>query len=183
MRRNDTGFIGDKGEDEALRLLTGRGYATQNLNDRRRNAWTYDLEVDAADCTFLVSVKTARAKRDISLGRPRSLKRLADDSFMMILMPPAKKLEIHFGPDGYHLLIIPGQAARDESLSSHYHYWGEDHEKAENNTVRIKDKIDRPCSRSKSGEVFSSWNDRFRDAWHLLPEPLADLSSRLYSTI
>ncbi|MGY3436778.1 MULTISPECIES: hypothetical protein [unclassified Marinovum] len=171
MRRNDTSIIGDMGEAEALSLLQGRGYKCENLNDKRRNAWTYDLEIGTARGKFLVSVKTARAKRDISLGRPLSLKRLENDAFMMILMPSGKNQETRFEPGGYHLLILPGQVARDEALSSHYHYWGNDSEKAENNTVRIKDKLDRPGGRSNSGEVFSSWNDRFRDAWHLLPEP------------
>ena len=171
MRRNDTTRIGDAGEAEALRLLTKRGYTGWNLNDRQRNTWTYDLEVNSARGKVLISVKTARAKRDVSLGRPRSLERLADDAFLMILMPVAKGKEIRLSPGGYHLLIVPGRVARDEALSMHYDYWGEEVAKAAENTVRVKDEVNRPGSRSRAGDVFASWNQRFRDAWHILPEP------------
>jgi len=68
-------------------------------------------------------------------------------------------------------LIVPGQVAREEALSMHYDYWGEEVEKAAKNTVRVKDEVNRPGSRSRAGHVFASWNERFRDAWHLLPEP------------
>ena len=171
MRRNDTTMIGDMGEAEALRLLTARGYTGYNLNDRRRNTWTYDLEINSARGKILISVKTARARRDVSLGRPRSLERLADDAFLMILMPAAKKQEIQISPGGYHLLIVPGHVARDEALSMHYDYWGDEITKAAENTVRVKDEVNRPGSRSRAGVVFASWNQRFLDAWHLLPEP------------
>jgi len=79
MRRNDTTKIGDLGEAEALRLLKELGYDGCNLNDRRPNTWTYDLEINTTRGNVLISVKTARAKRDVSLGTPRSLERLADD--------------------------------------------------------------------------------------------------------
>lgn len=171
MRRNDTTRIGDAGEAEALRLLIDRGYSGWNLNDRQRNTWTYDLEIKSARGKVLISVKTARAKRDVSLGRPRSLERLADDAFLMILMPIAKRKEIRFSPGGYHLLIVPGRVARDEALSMHYDYWGEEIAKAAENTVRVKDEVNRPGSRSRAGDVFASWSQRFRDAWHILPEP------------
>ena len=171
MRRNDTTKIGDLGEAEALRLLTERGYSGSNLNDVRRNTWTYDLQIKTARGLVKISVKTARAKRDVSLGRPRSLKRLADDAFLMILMPPGKKQEIRIVPGGYHLLIVPGHVVRDEALSMHYDYWGDEIAKAEENTVRVKDEVNRPGSRSCAGHVFASWNENFRDAWYLLPEP------------
>lgn len=172
MRRNDTTKIGDLGEAEALWLLTGRGYTGSNLNDLRRNTWTYDLQIETIRGPAQISVKTARARRDVSLGRPRSLRRLVDDAFLMILMPPAKKQEIQISPGGYHLLIVPGHVARDEALSMHYDYWGDEITKAEENTVRIKDEVNHPGSRSRAGHVFASWNQRFREAWHLLPESI-----------
>ena len=172
MRRNDTMKIGDLGEAEALRLLTERGYTGSNLNDLRRNTWTYDLQIETVRGPVQISVKTARARRDVSLGRPRSLRRLADDAFLIILMPPAKNQEIQISPGGYHILIVPGHAARNEALSIHYGYWGDEVTKAEENTVRVKDEVNRPGSRSRAGHVFASWNQNFRDAWHILPEPL-----------
>lgn len=149
MRRKDTSIIGDKGEAEAKKLLVDRGYECWNLNEFRPNYRTYDLKIGTANGKILVSVKTARAKRDVSLGKPESLKQLADDAFMMILFPSTKKQEIRFEGGGYHLLIVPGHIARDEALSSHYHYWGSEIDKAEKNTVRIKDKTDRPGGRSQ----------------------------------
>ncbi len=171
MRRNDTKRIGDAGEAEALRLLQERGYTGFNLNEKQPNAWTYDLEISTLRGRVKISVKTARAKRDISLGTPRSLERLADEAFVMILMPTAKKHEIQIHPGGYHLLIVPGQVARDEALAMHRDYWGEELTKAAKNTVRIKDEVNRPGSRSRAGQVFARWNATYRDAWHLLPEP------------
>jgi hypothetical protein len=88
-------------------------------------------------------------------------------------MPPTKYQEIQISPGGYHLWILPGHVARDEALSMHYDYWGEEIIKAAENTVRVKDEVNRPGSRSRAGLVFGSWNQRFRDAWHVLPEPLS----------
>jgi len=165
--------IGDQGEAEALRLLELKGYNVRNLNASRRNHPTYDLEIDTSLGNVLISVKAARAKRDISLGVPRSLQRLADNSFLIVLMPTDQKREIEFVPGGYHFLVVPGGVARREALLMHHHYWGEEAAKAARNTVRIKDEVNRPGSRSRSGHVFLSWNHRFRDAWHLLPSPVA----------
>ena len=175
MRRNDTTRIGDLGEAEALRLLNARGYSGSNLNDLRRNAWTYDLEITTVRGPVRISVKTARAKRDVSLGRPRSLNRLDDDTFVMILLPTSKKQEIQIEPGGYHLLIVPGHVVKDEALAAHYYYWGDEVEKAEENTVRIKDEVNRPGSRSRAGHVFASWSERFLDAWHVLPDAVGRL--------
>lgn len=175
MRRNDTTRIGDLGEAEALRLLNARGYSGSNLNDLRRNAWTYDLEITTVRGPVRISVKTARAKRDVSLGRPRSLNRLNDDTFVMILLPTSKKQEIQIEPGGYHLLIVPGHVVKDEALAAHYYYWGDEVEKAEENTVRIKDEVNRPGSRSRAGHVFASWSERFLNAWHVLPDAVGCL--------
>jgi hypothetical protein len=170
-RRNDTAQVGEKGEAEALRLLKERGYVGRNLNEERSNHPTYDLEIDTVSGKVRISVKSARARRDIALGVPRSFARLADDAFLMILMPVDKRQEIHFDRFGYHLLILPGGVAKSEALEMHYEYWRCDTAAAEKNTVRVKDEVNRPGSRSRAGEVFASWNRRFRDAWHLLPGP------------
>lgn len=170
MRRNDTTRIGDLGEAMALRLLSARGYVGSNLNDFRRNTWTYDLEITTVLGPVKISVKTARAKRDVSLGRPRSLKRLDDNAFVMILLPASKNQEIRLEPGGYHLFIVPGRVVKEEALPVHYDYWGDEVKKAEENTVRIKDEVNLPGSRSRAGHVFTSWKDRFLDAWHVLPD-------------
>lgn len=169
MRRNDTIAVGDAAEAEAARLLRDRGFEVQNLNDLTKNHMTYDLLAARNGTSFKISVKCARAKRDLSLGPPRSLLRLEEGSFMIAFLPASKGSECRIESGEYELWIVPAEAIKKDALAVHASYWGEDQSKYESNTVRIKDKVDRPNSRSGSGQLFAQWARQYRDGWKFLP--------------
>lgn len=67
MRRSDTAVVGDEAEAEAKRLLEQQGFTVHNLNVLRRNYPTYDLIATKGATNINISVKCARAKRDLAL--------------------------------------------------------------------------------------------------------------------
>lgn len=166
MRRNDTSEIGRLCEDFAISLLQARGFAVRNLNDTRKNYPLHDLVVTKSGRSVNVSVKCARAKRELRLGAPHMLAKLADEDVLLAFLPMTKGVDIQFMPGGYELLIVPGMIARDEALAAHNHY-AISHPASKDHTVMIKDKIDRNES-TKSGAVFKNWQKLYRDAWHVL---------------
>ena len=171
MRRNDTTDIGDQAEQLAATLLRERGFEVTNLNDVRANNPLYDLRAKKDGHTIQISVKCARAKRELRLGRPRMLRQLADDGVVMAFLPIAKGRDIDLTPGGYELWIIPGAAARDDALAAHDHY-ARSHPGSADHSVMVKDKLDRTPD-TRSGAVFHRWRDLYRDAWHVLDDVLA----------
>lgn len=167
-RRNDTSVVGASAEAEAKRLLEERGYTVVDLNLRQTNHPTYDLEASSNGRKLKISVKCARAKRDLSLGPASSVRRLEPETFVFAFLPRSKGEEIDIAAKAYEFWIVPSAAVLRDALSAHEHYWTGDPEQLERNTVRIKDKKDTPGGRSRSGAIFSDWSRRYRDAWHLL---------------
>jgi len=163
MRRNDTSSVGREAENLAAALLKQRGFAVRNLNDERVNNPLYDLVAMRDRCQIEVSVKCARAKRELRLGNPHMLRKLRDDTVLMAFLPVEKGREIELTQGGYELLIIPGGTARDEALAAHNHY-AATHPRSINHPVMVKDKIDRNEG-TRSGAVFKSWRQRFLNAW------------------
>lgn len=150
----------------AAGLLETRGYKVTNLNVARNNFPLYDLRAARDGRELLISVKCARAKRELRLGPPHRLRQLADDAVVLALLPISKGRDIVFEPGGYELWVIPGNVARDEALAAHEHY-AQSHPGSADHSVMVKDKVDRNPG-TRSGAVFASWRLRFRDAWHLL---------------
>lgn len=165
MRRNDTQGIGETAEQLAKQLLTEHGFVVVDLNERRRNYPVYDLLAEKDGRSVRVSVKCARAKRELRLGSPASVARIEDGSVLMAFLPRTKGAEIEFISDGYDLLIVPGAIARDESLAAHNHY-AATHPGSKNHSVMVKDKIDRSPG-TRSGAVFRTWFETYKDAWHV----------------
>jgi len=171
MRRIDTADIGNRAEQLATTLLRERGFEVVNLNELRANHPLYDLRAEKNGHTVRVSVKCARAKRELRLGSPRMLRQLADDAVVMAFLPIAKGRDIDLTPGGYELWIIPGAVARDEALAAHDHY-AKSHPGSADHSVMVKDKIDRSPD-TRSGAVFHRWCELYRNAWHLLDDVVA----------
>ncbi|WP_334162663.1 hypothetical protein [Phenylobacterium sp.] len=167
-RRNDTAAIGDLAEAEAARLLTELGWAVTNLNAVTRNHRLYDLKASREDREVMVSVKHARAKRHIRLGAPTVFRDLRDEDVIIIFMPPGGRQETDIAAGAYEVWVVPG-SARHTALDAHLHYYGGDEAlAASQNSMMIKDKIDRPGGRSISGAAFHAWRSAYRDGWTLL---------------
>ena len=171
MRRSDTSMIGREAEDLASSLLSARGFAVRNLNDERNNYPLYDLVASKAGVEILISVKCARAKRELRLGNPHMLQQLADTSVVMAFLPAYKGKEIGFALGDYELMIIPGYIARDEALAAHQHY-AIFHPGSASHSVMVKDKVDRNEG-TRSGAVFMRWHQQFQDAWAILDAALS----------
>jgi hypothetical protein len=165
MRRQDTQSIGRQAEILAASLLFQRGFAVRNLNEERFNNPLYDLVAVKNRNEIRVSVKCARAKRQLRLGSPQMLEKMADDCVVMAFLPIEKGKEIEFSSGGYEILIIPGSIARDEALDAHKHY-AQTHPGSADHSVMVKDKIDRN-ERTRSGAVFKSWHEQFLNAWEI----------------
>jgi hypothetical protein len=163
MRRKDTSNIGRQAEDLASNLLAQRGFNVRNLNDERANYPLYDLVAEREGHETLISVKCARAKRELRLGGPNRLEQLSDECVVMAFIPFTKGQDISFGEGGYQLMIIPGCIARDEALAAHHHY-AKFHPGSANYSVMVKDKVDRNPT-TRSGAVFSQWLEKYTDAW------------------
>ncbi|HEX2479930.1 MAG TPA: hypothetical protein VHK45_11670 [Geminicoccaceae bacterium] len=163
MRRQDTRSIGRQAEDLAADLLRQRGFAVRNLNEERFNHPLYDLVAVKNGNEILVSVKCARAKRELRVGIPEMLREIRDDFVVMAFLPVSKSKEIEFSPGGYEVLIIPGCIAREEGLAVHDHYIAA-HRGSADHSVMVKDKVDRNEG-TRSGAVFKSWHERFLNAW------------------
>lgn len=168
MRRTDTADTGLHAEHLAACLLETRGFAVTNLNELRTNFPLYDLRATRDGRELLISVKCARAKRALRLGPPHRLRELADDAIVMAFLPAAKGRDIALAPGGYELWIIPGRLARDGAIAAHEHY-ARSHPGSADHSVMVKDKVDRNAG-TRSGAVFASWREGFRDAWHLLDQ-------------
>lgn len=93
---------------------------------------------------------------------------------MIALLPAAKDREINIDSDDFELWIVPSEAILSEALAAHEFYWAGEPEKSAANTIRIKDKIDRPGGRSRTGAVFTKWSTKYRDAWHLIDEAVEE---------
>ena len=169
-RRNDTSKIGDAAEQEVDNLLSERGWIVTNLNEQKRNNPTYDLVALKGSFEIFISVKAARAKRQLRLGHPRSLSRVSDGSFIFVLIPQEKGEELNINAQKYELWIVPGHA-REDALRVHNHYHRANPEKAfeRGQTIMLKDKVDREGGRSISGSAFQRWRKLYKDAWHILP--------------
>jgi len=139
-----------------------------DLNAIQQNHPTYDLEAHRQGHRLKISVKCARAKRDLSLGSPASVRRLEPGSFVFAFLPPSKDREIDIATGAYALWIVPAVAVINDALAAHAHYWHKEPDKLESNPIRVKDKADKPGGRSISGAVFADWSARFNNAWHLL---------------
>lgn len=167
MRRQDTQSVGRQAEDLAARLLRERGFAARNLNEERSNYPLYDLGAIKNGKETKVSVKCARAKRQLRLGtrplrlgtRPR-LAEMRDDCVVMAFLPTGR--EIEFSSGGYELLIIPG-CARHEALEAHDHYV-KTHPGSARHSVMVKDKVDRSPD-TRSGAVFKRWREKYLNRW------------------
>jgi hypothetical protein len=163
MRRSDTQGIGEQAETLAADLLRQRGFAVRNLNEERFHYPLYDLVAVKNGNEILVSVKCARAKRELRVGSPQMLRKMRDDCVVMAFLSVSKSKEIEFSPGGYEVLIIPGRVAREEGLAVHDHYIATRPGSADH-SVMVKDKIDRN-ERTRSGAVFKSWHERFLNTW------------------
>lgn len=163
MRRHDTSSVGKQAEDLAARLLEQHGFAVRNLNDDRVNTPIYDLVVARDGASVEVSVKCARAKRELRLGSPRVLKRLPDDCVVMAFLPALKGHEIDLQPGGYELLILPGDVVREEGLAVHNHYVAA-HPGSADHSVMVKDKVDSNPG-TISGTAFKRWRENYLNAW------------------
>jgi hypothetical protein len=163
MRRKDTMTVGRNAEDFAAFLLKQRGFDVSNLNDEQTNYPLYDLAASKGAEKVKISVKCARATRNICLGKSHILERLDDDCVVMAFLPVSKHEEIKFEPGGYELFVIPGRIAREEALAAHRHYVAS-YPLCANHRVMIRDKIDR-TEGTRSGALFKSWHERFLDAW------------------
>ena len=163
MRRQDTQSIGRQAETLAESLLLQRGFAVRNLNEERSNNRLYDLVAVKNRNEIVVSVKCARANRQLRLRRPRILDQMRDDCVVMAFLPTERGKEIEFSSGGYEVLIIPGRIARDEALAAHKHYVAT-HPGSADHSVMVKDKVDRN-EHTRSGAVFKSWHERFLNAW------------------
>lgn len=168
-RRMDTSDVGDQGEALVASLLASKGWTVANLNDERRNTPLHDLRASKGDKSILISVKHARAKRHVRLGRPTMFRTLRDEDFVFIVLPRRGAGETNLVNGDFDLWIVPG-SARHQALESHIHYYHNDLEVAfAQSNMMIKDKVDTPGGRSKSGAVFHAWERAYKDAWHMLP--------------
>ena len=99
-RRNDTSSVGRLAEDFATSLLIDRGFSVMDLNAKRVNNPLYDLVAIKGQRNVKVSVKCARAKRELRLGAPHMVETLDDASVVMAFLPAAKGQEIRFETGG-----------------------------------------------------------------------------------
>ena len=170
MRRNDTTRIGRAAEDKAAALLEARGFSVRNMNDLIPNHPVYDLEATRDGCMLRVSVKAARAKREIRLGKVESLSQVRDKDLVMLFLPIRKGVEISLEEGGYELLLVPGGIARDDAIDAHLHYC-KTHPNNIDHPTMVKDKIDRSPN-TKSGAVFHRWRDSYLNAWSVIDQLL-----------
>ena len=169
MRRNDTNAVGEAAKAEAARLLHERGYEIRDKDASREKNKSHDFIAAKNGTLTRVRVKCARAKRDLALGVPASVNRLQKGSFLIAFLPKDKDRECSIEQEDYEVWIVPADAVIEDALGAHAHYWGTDRQKYEANTVRIKDKVDRPGGRSRAGEVFQKWSSLYKNAWSQLP--------------
>ncbi|MBJ7408879.1 MAG: hypothetical protein JHD15_00720 [Phenylobacterium sp.] len=169
MRRDDTATIGDLAEDHAIRLLQDRGWNVTDLNVETRNHRLYDLRAEKDGRQVMISVKHARAKREIRLGSLRVFRDLQDDDFIIIFLPRQKGAETDIERGDYELWLVPG-SARHQAIHAHLQYYAMDEARASGHPIMIKDKVDRPGGKSSSGKAFHTWQTAYRDAWHLLDQ-------------
>lgn len=164
--RGTTNTLGDAAESLAADLLRQRGYRVTDLNMIMRNRPVIDLEVEAGEGRFPISVKAARLRTGVRLGSVSSLSALPENGFLFIFMPMTKAAPLDLECGSYALWIVPAPVRR-EALDAHQHY-ATSHPGSANHSVMIKDKVDRGVQ-TRSGAVFKSWEARFTGAWHLLP--------------
>ena len=96
MRRQDTQSIGKQAETLAASLLIQRGFSVRNLNEERPNNPLYDLNATKNGNEILVSVKCARAKRQLRVGSPQMLTKMRDDCVVMAFLPAEQDKEFSF---------------------------------------------------------------------------------------
>lgn len=167
IRRKDTNLVGDQAEAEAARLLTERGWIVEDLNTITRNHRLYDLRATKGDRKVMISVKHARAKRQIRLGNINVFRDLRDEDVLIIFLPREDRRETDILAGNYEIWIVPG-SARGAPLDAHLHYYGGDEKLAATHSMMIKDKKDRLGGRSISGAAFQAWRSRYINAWSLL---------------
>jgi hypothetical protein len=162
---------GDRAETLAADLLRLRGYEVRNLNERRPNYPTYDLETTGADSTFRISVKARRNVWQINVGKEPAVRRLADDSYVMAFMPEEHGTEIDLDAGRYKLLIVPGNIAREEGLHIHHIYLASPKRdgtpRSPNAGIIVKVNGVTEANR----ETFRRWLETYEDAWSILPAP------------
>lgn len=155
--RTSAKLLGDEGEKFALRLLVDHGHAASLLPT---NFPTYDIKVDCGATTFFVSVKTARERQHLRLGKRSSVERLSEGNYVFAFLATDPS-GIRFTPEGYVLLILPAAEVREFAIPLHDAYWAAKG-KPDGYTVMIK-AYDR-----RHAELWSKWL-RYQDAWAQLP--------------
>lgn len=151
--------LGSDGEDFALQSLQARGYRARKLP---ANTATYDLEVELASSSFLVSVKVSRTKQHVRLGTRASVLGLSKGNFVFAYMPaPGHEIE-HLSVSPHVLLILPAELAQSDSLLIHDKYWEDKGRKPDAFSVMVKG------YGSHHREMWPQWL-QFQNAWHLLP--------------
>ncbi|MFQ5783229.1 MAG: hypothetical protein ACE5H8_00210 [Alphaproteobacteria bacterium] len=79
--------VGNAAEALAVRLLKEHGFDVVNLNERRRNYPVFDLLARKQGRDIRISVKCARAKRELRLGKPQTLEKMPDEGVVMASCP------------------------------------------------------------------------------------------------
>lgn len=157
----DSKDLGDAGELFAKQLLETKGYEVVLLEDIRRNAPTYDLEVSRGGSNFKVSVKTSRSKQHVRMGQRRSVLRLTEGNFLFAFLP-VDGHEIEFEEGKYRLWIIPAVVAKDDGLRVHDKYWDDRDGDKDKFSVMVKG------YGNHHREIWGRWRS-YEEAWNLLP--------------
>jgi hypothetical protein len=174
--------LGVHAEALAAELLGNRGYDVRNLNERRANYPTYDLEVTGRATTFRVSVKARSTEWQINVGKERAVERLSNDSFVMAFLPSEHRQPISLRDHRYRLLIVPGNVARDEGLHQHRVYLStpkrDGTPRSPSAGVIVKWNGVTEVNRA----TFRRWLADYEEAWHVLPAPRDGSSEEDWAT-
>lgn len=156
--------LGDIAEFYALELLEARGYSGRLLPT---NYPTFDIEI-SSERSFRVSVKASAKVQHVRLGSISSVSRLTVGSFVFAFVPAPNSKELKFEPDGYQLLIVPGEIAKGDGLALSASYITEKNKPCDyvGSGVMVKGYSRRP----HQVEVWSKWQT-YVNAWSLLPSP------------
>ena len=163
MTRPSDSELGQHGEEFTAQLLETQGYGVEFLP---RNSPTYDLKVSTGTESFFVSVKVSRTKQHIRLGQRKSVLGLIEKNFVFAYSPNNVSEIQNLSSSPYHLLIIPGEIARTDSLLIHDAYWAERSKDPNIFSVIVKayDRYGRT--------TWQNWQ-QYSSAFALLPKPIS----------
>jgi hypothetical protein len=157
----EASVLGSEAEYFAASMLRDRGFAVTSF---KTNNPTYDLEVNG--CTsFMISVKASKNKQHVRLGSLRSVNRLTKGHFVFAFMPALGAPTIKFSEDGFRLLIIPAEIAREDSIAVRNSYLElKGYDEGYSYSLIVKGY----ARRAHQSDTWRKWS-QFENAWSLLP--------------